>query len=155
MPPKEKESQEQPAGHPADSPHPALKLRHTLQGHTGNVFRMALSPNGRILASPSGDQTVRLWDVENGRLLLTIEHPAVVACAAWSPDGTMLVTGTGGEYTRVYLWEATTGRRILVLGEHGHDVCNVAWAPVSPSVRISTAFSTCTKSILRKARRSR
>lgn len=37
-----------------DSHHPALKLRHTLRGHTHNVHRMALSPDGQILASPSG-----------------------------------------------------------------------------------------------------
>ena len=39
MAPKEKASQQQPALRPADSPHPALKLRHTLRGHTDNVLQ--------------------------------------------------------------------------------------------------------------------
>jgi WD40 repeat protein len=57
------------------SPHPALKLRYTLRGHKGSVYRMALSPDGRFLASPSGDRTVRLWDLESGQEVRKLEHP--------------------------------------------------------------------------------
>jgi len=46
------QSAEQPAApSPAQpSPHPALKLRHTLPGHAGNVLRMALSPEALCTA---------------------------------------------------------------------------------------------------------
>jgi len=57
---KKKESEQQEGGGTADSPHPALKLRHTLRGHTSAVFRMALSPDGAFI--PAGDAGALLRD---------------------------------------------------------------------------------------------
>lgn len=92
---KKTEPLQQSGERTADNPHPALKLRHTLRGHIGDVYRMVLSPNGRTLASTSQDMTVRLWDVESGQVLQTLEHPAGAIFVAWSPDGTTLVSSSG------------------------------------------------------------
>jgi len=126
---KKEESQEQPvmASRPAGSPHPALKLRHTLRGRGGIAYRMALSPDGRILASPSYD--VWLWDLESGRLLRRLEHHGVVICVAWSPDGATLASGGGYDNKKVCLWDAATGQQIRILGQHGSMVTGVVWSP--------------------------
>ncbi len=118
-------SQQKLSGRTAESPHPALTLRHTLRDHTREVYRMALSPDGRTLASPAQDNTVRLWDVESGRVLKTFEHPASVFCVGWSPDGTTLATGTS---SNVYLWNAATGRRIRMLEGHSNRVYGVEYS---------------------------
>nr|VFK61705.1 MAG: WD domain-containing protein, G-beta repeat-containing protein [Candidatus Kentron sp. TUN]VFK70766.1 MAG: WD domain-containing protein, G-beta repeat-containing protein [Candidatus Kentron sp. TUN] len=112
-----------------DSPHPALKLRHTLRGHTSNVHRMALSPDGRTLASPSVDKTVRLWEVESGRLLRTLKHQEAVVCVGWSLDGMTLATGTGIAKNEVCLWNATTGQQIRTLEGHRETVLRFDWSP--------------------------
>ncbi|UXX94146.1 hypothetical protein N7U49_22430 [Streptomyces sp. AD2-2] len=51
---------------------------HTLTAHTSGVYGVAFSPNGRTLATTSGDGTARLWDVATG-------HPCTPSPATPTP----------------------------------------------------------------------
>jgi WD40 repeat protein len=44
-----------------------FRLKHILKASNRAITRLAWSPNGRLLASASYDQTVRLWNTETGR----------------------------------------------------------------------------------------
>src|SRR2546423_344934 len=88
-----------------DSIPPGLTLRHTLQGHSQEITRIAWSPVGDILASASHDKTIRLWDAQAGQLLHILEgHSDAVYSVAWSPDGHILASGSHDKTIR--LWDA-------------------------------------------------
>jgi len=57
------------------------------RGHTGTITGLAVSPDGRTLASSSYDQTVRLWNVANGELLVTLFHSSQNEWVAWTTTG--------------------------------------------------------------------
>ena len=54
-------------GEPGWEPAPGVRLRKALRGHTHYIGRIAWSPDGKWLASPSYDRTIRIWDGETGR----------------------------------------------------------------------------------------
>ena len=45
----------------------------TFTGHTKEVHDLAFSPDGRLLASASWDETVKIWSVADGRELRTLK----------------------------------------------------------------------------------
>jgi WD40 repeat protein len=47
----------------------------TLEGHSGSVWSVAFSPDGRRLASASRDQTIKVWDTATGSCTTTLKGP--------------------------------------------------------------------------------
>jgi len=64
-------------------------------GHTGDVWAVAVSPNGQLLASGSGDQTVRLWNVQSRENLLTLFQGSNGEWVAWTPSGHYTASAQG------------------------------------------------------------
>jgi RNA polymerase sigma factor (sigma-70 family) len=102
--------------------------RATLNGHTGPVSAVAITPNGRTLASASHDRTVKLWGVGSGKELATLEgHQGMVTCVAFSPDGKVLASGSWDR--TVKLWDVGTAKERVTFKSDGGTVDALAFTP--------------------------
>ena len=114
-------------GEQSDIP-PGFRLWHLLRGHEREITQMAWSPDGKMLASPSLDKTVCLWNVETGQHLHTLQgHAQVVRGVAWSPDGFRIASCSDDKTIRI--WNAKTGQQLRALLEHvTKNVSSIAWS---------------------------
>jgi len=105
-----------------------VKLLRTLEGHEDSVMSIAFDSAGRTLASGSGDDTVKLWDVANGKLLRTFKgHKNGVMSVAFDSAGRMLASGSGDD--TVKLWDVASGELLHTLKGHKECVYSVAFNP--------------------------
>ncbi|MFN8459809.1 MAG: WD40 repeat domain-containing protein, partial [Anaerolineae bacterium] len=106
---------------------PYIKSR-TLTEHAGFFASIAWSPDGRQLASGSGDDTIILWDTDTGTKLKTLTgHTNSVTSVAWSPDGHRLASSEFAD--NIIIWDPDTGKKLTTLTGHTAAVVSVAWSP--------------------------
>ena len=94
----------------------------------GNVASLALTPDGKCLATADFDGNIHLWQVRQGKQLLTFQgHTNWVTSVSFSPDGQTLVSGSYD--TTVKLWDVGTGICLGTFTGHPMGVYSVAFSP--------------------------
>ena len=98
------------------------------KGHTGDVWGVAISPDGKYLATGSSDKTARLWDLASGETIRVFSgHSGEVWDIAFSPDGKYLLTASADGTAR--LWDVASGETVQVFSGHTATVDDVDFSP--------------------------
>ncbi|MTJ22539.1 serine/threonine protein kinase [Dolichospermum sp. UHCC 0352] len=103
-------------------------LAKTLPGDFFPVTAIALSPNGKILASGSMNGSIQLWNIATGSKIRTLQgHSDRIESVAFSPDGKTLASGSNDE--TIKLWNVATGTEIGSLQGSFFSVYSVTFSP--------------------------
>ncbi len=103
-----------------------LRRRVGTLGHEGGVRAVAFSPDGKVLATASDDETTGVWEVSSGKRVATLGYEGMVSAVAFSPDGKLLAAASLDK--TVGIWEAETGKQIARL-TYAKTVTAVAFSP--------------------------
>jgi WD40 repeat protein len=107
---------------------PGGALLRTLEGHSGGVNALAVTPDGGQAISGSSDNTLKVWDLKRGKVVRTLEgHSGLVRAVAVTPDGGQAISGSYDKTLRV--WDLRTGKVVRTLEGHSGWVYAVVVTP--------------------------
>ncbi|MEH2369175.1 NB-ARC domain-containing protein [Nostoc sp.] len=94
----------------------------------GGIHSVAFSPNGKLLATGDTNGEIRLYQVADGKQLLTVKgHIGFIWPVAFSPDGHIFASG--GDDQKVKLWNTNTGQCLANLQGHSGGIWSIAFSP--------------------------
>ena len=85
------------------------KQTGSIKGHSDTIDGLALSKDGKYLASASEDQTVKIWELATGKAVQTLKgHTGTVEAVAFTADGKKLATASADRTLKI--WDAVSGK---------------------------------------------
>ena len=97
----------------------------TLEGHIEYVSSVSFSPDGKLLASGSGDGSIKLWRVDRKEFVRTLQgHSGVVHSVAFNNAGLL---ASGSQDRSIKLWNTDTKECVGILTGHAGVVHSVAF----------------------------
>lgn len=102
------------------------EIKRTIEAHSRWIRKLAISPDGKRVASVADDMFCRIWDIETGKQVhelagheaRTPNHfPSMLYTVAFSPTGQHLATAD--RVGHICIWDASTGSKVNTLDAPG------------------------------------
>ena len=91
-------------------------LQQSFEGHLDAAYALAVSPDGKLIATGAYDQKIRLWDTATGKEVALLKgHNGAVNGLSFRPDGKVLASASADR--TVKLWSIPTGQRLETLSQ--------------------------------------
>jgi dipeptidyl aminopeptidase/acylaminoacyl peptidase len=92
------------------------------------IFAVAFSPDSKLVAAAGADRAIRIWEVESGKLIATIEdHADWILDLAFSPDNKRLASASRDKTSKVF--DVVKKESLVTFPAHAEAVYTVAFTP--------------------------
>ena len=106
-----------------------------LSGHTGEIYSLTFSSDGKLLVSGSADATIKLWDVQTGGVVKTFHgHTSWVRSVSISADYATIASGSFDKTLRLRDIQTEECHWII---EQENTVYHVSFSPKDPQHLLS------------------
>lgn len=116
---------------------------HSLYGHEADIEAIAISPDKQTLASGSRDKSIKIWNLQTGKLICTFgnlltwgAHKETVSCFAFTPDGQILISGSFDGTIKFWnldtrdkprTFKASVGVKAIAISRDGQLLASTNW----------------------------
>lgn len=120
------------------------KVIFSLEGHSGGISSVAVSPDGSKFATTSYDGAINIWNASSGEKLRTQYEDGEAVFVAFSPDSRRVLTSSydNKNITRVVVWDAESGEKLVRLENQAGVIYSVAANPDGTRLATSGFAST-------------
>lgn len=99
----------------------------SFEGHTDAAYALAVSPDGKFIATGAYDQKIRLWDTATGKEVALLKgHNGAVNGLSFRPDGKVLASASADR--TVKLWSIPNGQRLDTLSQPTKEQTSVVFS---------------------------
>ncbi len=113
------------------------KPAHTAEAHSDNLLTLALSRDGKQLASGGADNLIKLWDPAALKETAQIEgHVGHLTALAFHPEGKWLASASADKELKV--WDLASKEMLMLLGDKSAGINALFWAPDGASLTYLT-----------------